>query len=104
MTNEIQFFSVILTGIYVCIIAQKAKMEWHLQEFTEMQADRKNSKNSILLLHILRFVNEDVSVTASGGVISSNHLVQERCENTSLWPVSRNCSYTSLDLHVLQKN
>lgn len=53
----------------------------------------KYFKHLILLLHVLlRFLNEDVPVTASGGVISSNHLVQKRCENTSLWPVSRNCS------------
>ena len=33
---------------------------------------------------LLRFLNGDGLVTASGGVISSNHLVQKRCENTSL--------------------
>lgn len=57
-----------------------------------------------MLRLLLRFLNDDVLMTASGGVISSNHLVQKMCENTSLWPVSRNCSYTSLGLHVLQKN
>lgn len=73
-----------------------------LLKFKEIE---KCAKNSILLLCVsLRFLNEDVLVTASGGVISSNHLVPSRCESTSLWPVSRNCRYTSLDLHVLQKN
>lgn len=47
---------------------------------------------------VVQILNKGVLVTVSSGVTSCKHLVQKRCENTRLRPVSRNQSYTCSDL------